>query len=613
LWVPLAWDDNERKTRSIHDYLVIARLKQNVSLQQAQAEMNTIAARLAPQHYQRTGFAVKVVSLHGDLVKKQRPALLVLLAAVGFVMLIACANVANLLLTAATAREKEIAVRAALGAGRSRIVRQLLTESVMLAMAGGGLGVLLASWGVNVLLAISPTDLPRLAEVGINFQVLAFTCAIALLTGVLFGLFPALRASKTNLTQALKDGSRSLAGGGSSQRLRSAIVVTEIALSLVLLVGAGLLLRSFVKLTKVDPGFEPHNVLTMKMNPPRTKYKDGVAVGNFYQQLMEKVQALPGVEAAAAVNSLPLSNESLKGQLTFEGVTANAERADLASAEVDQSAITPDYFKVMNTPLLSGRVFTPQDARGQPLVAIIDEMLARRLWPNASPLGRRLTFGRFPEKVDTWVEIVGVVRRIRHHRLDADVREHVYFPHAQSAKIQMSLVIRTASDSAGMASTVRGAVQSLDPDQPVFRIRTMNEVLAGALAPARFTLWLLLVFAGVAAALAAVGIYGVMAHAVTQRTHEIGVRMALGAQTGDVMRLVIRQGLKLALLGVASGLIVALLLTRVLRELLFDVSATDPLTFGLIALLLSSVTLLACFLPARRAMQVDPLAALRNE
>jgi predicted permease len=612
VWIPYA-EDYAKRGRNHHVLTVIARLRPGVSLAQAQEEMKSIAARLAPLHYTRTGFAVKVVSLHGDIVKKQRPALLLLLAAVSFVLLIVCANVANLLLARAAAREKEIAVRAALGAGRVRLVRQLLTESVMLALVGGALGILLARWGVKALLAVSPADLPRLAEVGINFPVLAFTCAITTLTGILFGLFPAWRASKTNLTQALKDGSRSLAGGVSSQRLRSAISVAEIALSLVLLVGTGLLLRSFLRLTQVDPGFAAHHVLTMKMYPPRTKYQDGVAVANFYQQLLEKIQALPGVEAAAAITDLPLSNDSLGGPLTFEGVTAQAERANLASSEVTQSAITPDYFKTLKTPLLAGRFFTPQDARGKPRVAIIDETLQRRLWPNASPLGRRLTFGRFPDNPEVWVEIVGVVRRIRQHRLDADVREQVYFPHAQSSKIEMTLAIRTTSDPLSLVGAVRGAVQSLDRDQPVYRIRTMAEWMAGALAPARFTLLLLLVFAGVAAALAVVGIYGVISHTVTQRTHEIGVRMALGAQQRDVLRLVIRQGLQLTVTGVALGLLASFALTRVMKTLLFGVSATDPVTFVLIALLLTFVALLACWLPARRAAQVDPLVALKYE
>jgi predicted permease len=610
VWIPYA-EDYAKQDRHSHGLTVIARMKPGVTLDQAQEEMKAIAARLYPLHYTNTGFEVKVVPLHGDIVKKLRPALLVLLAAVGFVLLIACANVANLLLARAAAREKEIVVRAALGAGRIRLVRQLLTEGALLALLGGALGVAMAVWGVDALLALSPADLPRLDETSINIPVLVFTFAIAAMTGALFGLFPALQASKTNLTQSLKDGGRSVAGGVSSQRLRNTIVVAEIALSLVLLIGAGLLMRSFMRLTQVDPGFDAGNVLSVKLSLPRAKYKDGAASANFYQQLLEKIQTLPGVQSAAAISHLPLSNDYWGGTLTFEGVTANAERANLASFEVDQRAISPDYFKTMKTPLLAGRFFTPQDIRhDMPRVAIIDETLARRLWPNASPLGRRLTFGRFPDKPETWIEIVGVVKHIRHHRLDADVREQVYYPALFSG---MTLAIRAKSDPLDMAGAVRGAVQSLDRDQPIYRIRTMEELMAGALAPARFTLLLLAVFAGVAAALAVVGIYGVMSRAVAQRTHEIGVRMALGAQRRDVLRLIIGQGMKLALLGVAIGLVAALLLTRLMRELLFSVSATDPLTFGLIALLLALVALVACYVPSRRATKVDPLVALKYE
>jgi len=612
VWIPYT-DDYAKQPRHHHTLTVIARMKPGVSLRQAQEEMDVIAARLYPLHYTKTGFAVKVASLHGDIVKKMRPALLALLVAVGFVLLIACANVANLLLARSAGRVSEIAVRAALGAGRARLVRQLLTESVLLALFGGALGGLLAVGGVKALLALSPADLPRLDEVGVNFHALAFTCVLTTLTGILFGLFPSLRASRTNLTQALKDGSRNMAGGASSQRIRSAIVVVEIALSLVLLIGAGLLLRSFFGLIKVDPGFDARNVLTIQLRPPRAKYPNGVTVGDFYQRLMEKIQALPGVETAAAISDLPLGSQAASVPLTFEGVTANAERDNLASFEVDERIITSDYFKVMKTPLLDGRFFTPQDVRGQPRVAIIDERLQRRLWPNASPIGRRLTYGRFPDRPGTWIEIVGVVRRIRHHRLDADVREMVYFPHAQSSRIGMTLLIRSTFDPSSMVGAVRGAVQSVDSDQPIYGIRMMDEMVAGALAPARFTLLLLMIFAGVAAALAVVGIYGVMSHAVVQRTREIGVRMALGAQKGDVLRLVIRQGVKLASLGVAGGLGVALLLARLMRELLFGVSATDPLTFGSVALLLILVASLACYIPARRATEVDPLVALRYE
>ena len=612
VWVPYVWD-SVRHGRQHHNLTVIGRIRQGVTLSQAQEEMSTIAEELGRLHYTRTGFAVKVVSLHGDIVKKQRPALLVLLAAVGFVLLIACANVANLLLGRAAAREKEIALRAALGAGRLRLVRQLLTESVMLALLGGALGVLLALWGVAALPALSPADLPRLGEVGMNVPVLAFTCAITTLVGVLFGLFPALRASRTDLTRALKEGSRSLTGGPSSQRLRNTIVVVEIALSLVLLIGAGLLMRSFSWLTQADPGFDRHNVLTMKLNPPRAKYADGAAVASFFQQLVDKIQALPGVKTAAAVQNLPLNNESLSGMLTFEGVTANAERGNLASFEVDQNAITPDYFAVMKTPLLAGRFFTLRDSRGKPRVAIIDEMLARRLWPNADPVGRRLTFGRFPEKAEAWVEIVGVVRRIRHHRLNADVREQVYFPHSQSSKIQMTLTVRTAADPFSMVGGVRGAVQSVDPDQPVYRICTMDEVMGAALAPARFTTLLLMIFAGVAVVLAMVGIYGVISQSVSCRTHEIGVRMALGALRPDILRLVLKQGLFLTLIGVGLGLSGSVVLTRALVGQLFGVSATDPLTFAGVCLLVLLVALLTSLAPARRASRVDPMVALRYE
>ncbi|HSB07966.1 MAG TPA: ABC transporter permease [Blastocatellia bacterium] len=610
VWVPYA-EDYAKKNRDSHGLTVIARMKPGVTLAQAQEEMNGIAGRLYPKYYTHTGFEVKVVSLHGDIVKKMRPALLVLLAAVGFVLLIACANVANLLLGRAAAREKELAIRAAMGAGRSRLLRQLLTESLLLAFLGGAGGVMLAVWGVDALLALSPPDLPRIEEVSIDTRVLAFTFAVAALTGVLFGLIPALKASRISLTQTLKEGSRSVAGGG-GHRLRQLIVVAEIALSLVLLVGAGLLMHSFFGLMRVDPGFDSHNVLTMKVQVPRTRYKDGPAVTAFFQQLLEKIQALPGVESAGAISQLPLSGDYWGGTLTFEGVAANAERGNMASFEVDQRAITPDYFTAMKTPLLEGRFFTSGDVRAKPC-AIIDETLARRLWPDTSPIGRRFTFGRFPEKPDTWIEIVGVVRHIRHHKLDANVREEVYYPHAIVSFTGMSLAIRTTTDPLSMAGAVRDTVRSIDRDQPVYRIRTMDEFVARALAPARFTLVLLLIFAGVAALLAVVGIYGVMSHAVTERTHEIGIRMALGAEARDVLKLVVGQGLLLTLAGVVIGLVASFAATRVMTGLLYGVGATDAVTFAVVPVLLTGVALAASFIPARRAMKVDPMVALRYE
>ena len=611
VWIPYAVD-YAKQERDSHGLTVIGRIKPGVTIAQAQEEMNAIAARLYPIHYTHTGFEVRVVSLHGDIVRKMRPALLVLLGAVGFVLLIACANVANLLLGRAAAREKEMAIRAAMGAGRVRLLRQLLTESVMLSFLGGAIGLGLAVWGVDALLALSPSDLPRIDEVSINVRVLAFTCIVAALTGILFGLVPALNASTIDLTRSLKEGSRSLAGG-TSHWLRSMIVVAEIALSLVLLVGAGLLILSFVRLSRVDPGFDAHNVLTMKMTLPRSKYKDGPAAASFYKGLLEKINALPGVESAAGISQLPLSGDYWGGTLTFEGVTANAERGNLASFEVDQRAITPDYFTTMRTPLLEGRFFTSQDVRGRPNVAIVDETLARRLWPDASPVGRRFTFGRFPEKPPDWVEIVGVVRHIRHHKLDANVREEVYYPHALVSFSQMTLAIRTASEPLSMVGAVRDTVRSLDQDQPVSRIRTMDELVSGALAPARFTMLLLIIFAGVAAALAVIGIYGVMSHAVSQRTHEIGVRMALGAQVSDVLKMTLGQGARLVALGIGAGLFGAFALTRLMASLLFNVSATDSTTFIVISVILAGVALVACFIPARKAAKVDPMVALRYE
>src|SRR5262245_16961140 len=611
VWTPYAVD-YAKQVRYNHGMTVIGRLKHGVTIAQAQAEMDGIGARLDALYYANLGFAVKVVSMHGDIVKRTRPALLMLVGAVGFVLLIACANLANLLLARGAAREKEIAIRAALGAGRLRVVRQLLTESILLALPGGLCGLLLALWGVDMLLRISPPDLPRVEEVSINGWVLLFTLFLTVLTGMIFGLVPALQSSNTNLTNSLKEGSRGVAGSA-RHRLRNAIVVGEVARSLVLLIGAGLVMRSFWHLLKVDPGFDSRRVLAMDLSLSGSKYSDGPPTENFYRQLIEKLQALPGVESAAAISHLPLSQTYSSGTMTFEGVSANAERGNLASFEVDQRVITPDYFKVMKTPLLSGRFFTPQDGTGRPPVVIIDETLARRLWPNVSPLGKRLTYSYFPEQPEFWLEIVGVVKHIRHHRLDADVREQVYFPQAQRQSRSMTLTIRTVSDPLNLVGAVRQAVRSLDPDQPVYQIRTMDGLVANALAPMRFTLLLLTIFAGVAAVLAMVGIYSVMAYLVTQRTHGFGIRMALGARARDMLNLVIRQGMTLTLSGVALGLIASFGLQHVIKGLLFGVSATDPTTFVVISVLLVATALMACYLPARRATKVDPMIALRCE
>ncbi len=612
IWTPYAVD-YAKQHRHSHGMTVIGRLKLGVTLAQAQAEMDAIAARIYPLYYTDSGFAVKVVSMHGDIVKQTRPMLLILLGAVGFVLLIACANVANLLLARATTREKEIAIRAALGAGRRRVMQQLLSESVLLSLPGGLCGVLLAVLGVYALPRLSPGNLPRVDEVSIDGWVLLYTLALTVLTGMLFGLFPAIQSSKIDLTNSLREGSRSVASGVGN-RLRNVVVVGEIALSLVLLLGAGLIMRSFWHLLKVDPGFEPRNVLAMDLSLPRSKYPDGSTTENFYRQALEKVQALPGVESAAAISQLPLVGTSSTGPMTFEGVTANAQRGNLASFEVDQRFITPDYFTVMKTPLLAGRFFTPQDGAGQPRVAIIDETLARRLWPNSSPLGKRMTLDyRFLEKPEPWYEIVGVVKHIRYRRLDADVREQVYFAHAQRQTRDMTLAIRTTSDPLNMVSAVRQGLRSIDPDQPVSQIRTLDQLVANALAPARFTLFLLTIFGSVAGVLAIVGIYSVIAYVVTQRTREIGIRMALGARASDMLYLFIRQGIILTMTGLAIGLVASFALLQSMKGLLYGVSATDPLTFIVTSSALALVALLACWIPARRAAKVDPMIALRAE
>jgi putative ABC transport system permease protein len=611
LWTPYAVD-YKAQDRQSHGLILLGRLNAGVSISQAQSEMDSIAANLYPLYYTDTGFGVKVIPLHEDIVKQIRPALLILLGAVGFVLLIACANVANLLLARSAARQKEITIRAALGARRLHIIRQLLTESLLLALLGSVFGLILAVWGIDALLKLSPDSLPRIEKVGVDFQVFLFTLAVAALTGIVVGLAPALQFSKPDLSQAMKDVVRDAGGGIRGRRLRSAFVVAEIALCLMLLVGAGLMIRSFINLQRVDPGFKADNVLAVKLQLPQTKYRDGAQVSAFYQQLLERVRALPGVEAAATTSHLPLSNENWSGTYTFKDVTANAERDSMASFEADNRIITSDYFRVMGASLVSGRLFNEQDAAGRPMVVIIDDKLARRCWPGEDAVGKKMAFGRFPDNPQ-WVEIVGVVKQIRHDQLSEESREQVYFSHLQRRRGLMNLAIRTTSDPSNLVGAVRSTVYSLDPDQPIYQIRTMSELVAKSLAPARFTLLLVIIFAGVAAALAVIGIYGVMSYASARRTQEIGIRMALGADQSDILKAVMGQGAVLILAGVGAGLAGAAALTRVLSGLLFGVSATDPVTFAVISLVLALAALLACYIPARRATRIDPQVALRYE
>jgi putative ABC transport system permease protein len=608
VWKPLAPDAQTRTARGSFWLPVIGRLKPGVTRAQAQTDMAGIAQRLEQQYPNtNTGFGVNVVLMHEQLVGKMRTALWILLGAVGCVLLIACANVANLLLARAATRQKEVAIRAALGASRGRVVRQLLTESVLLAAAGGVLGLLLARWGLDALVAFAPSDLPRAESISIDRRVLFFTLGLSLLTGLVFGLAPALQSSKLGLGEVLKEGGRS--GGGGGRHTRSVLVVAEIALALVLLVGAGLLLKSSWRLQQVNPGFNPERVLKVRLSLPPSKYPEGTNVVAFYQQLLERLRALPGVKAAGVTSSVLLYKVHNSAGISIEGRPAPSGGS---RPELPLDSVSPSYFQVLGMQLIQGRNFTEQDKRDGLPVAIVNETMARRFWPDEDPIGKRFTFGDAGPQA-RWLTVVGVVRDSRRQGLDAPIRIESFLPYAQRPLRAMEVVLRTTDDPLTMARTVRSAVWSLDGDLPVSEIQTVEQMVGARVASRRFNLLLLGLFALVAVLLAAVGIYGVMSYSVTQRAHEIGIRMALGAQTRAVLSLVIGQGMRLALLGVGIGLAAAVGLTRLMAGLLFGVSATDPMTFGAIALLLVGIALLACYLPARRATKVDPMIALRCE
>ena len=608
LWVPftLAPDKEPRDNRYVS---VVARLKPGVTAAGAQAQLDTINQRLAQTYVEtNSGWTVKVMNLQERLVGSLRLSLLVLLCAVAFVLLIACANVANLLLARATARQKEIAVRTALGASRWRVIRQLLTESVLLSLVGGGFGLLLGLWLTKLLIAVSPANTPRFDEIKPDARVFIFTLALTIITGLVFGLAPALQASRLSLTDGLKEGLRSAAGGSRSNRLRSLLMVSEIALSFILLVGAGLLIKSFIRLREVSPGFNSNNVLVMRLSLPPGKYAQGEPRAQIFRQATERLKALPGVQSAGAVLSLPLGGDTFNVWRAYirEGRPATPEESDNAA----YLAATPDYFRTLQIPLLAGRAFNDQDTEKTTKVVIVNETMARRLWPGASPLGKRITIWRdekFPR------EIVGVVGETK-SSLDSDTGQQMYVPYAQDATWgSLSFVIRTSGDPAATSAAVRSEIRSLDKGLPVWSARTMNDVLMTSVAPRRTPMLLLSAFAAVALLLATIGIYGVTAYYVTQRTQEIGIRMALGAQIGDVLKLVLQSGMALALIGVGAGLVGALLLTRLMKSLLFGVTATDAVTLVSVALCLLITALLACYIPARRATKVDPLVALRYE
>ena len=609
-WMPVASDPGVARLLSNRRgkyFMVLARLKPGVRLEQAGAEMEAIAGRLAAQYPEaNTGWRVRLVPLQEDVVSGIRPALLILLGAVALVLLIACANVANLLLARAGAREHEIVIRQALGAGRARIFRQLLTESLLLSLIGGALGLLLAKWSLDIIVAAWPADLPRLTDVNLDASVLGFTLAVSILTGIVFGLAPALQTSKTVLNESLKEGSRGFTAGARRHRMRGLLVVSEVALSLVLLTGAGLLIKSFVRLLQTDPGYETGRVLTTRLSLSETKYPGPDQQAAVYQQVLQRLGALPGVEAVGAASLLPLGGRDSYNVFRIEG------RAPFAPGQepyIRYQVVSPDYFRAMGIPLRQGRAFTEQDAKGSPPVLIVNEAFARRHLMGEDSLGKRVQIGD-----DSPREIIGIVGDVRHQGLDKETQPEFYVSYLQNPRRNFQLVVRTASsDPATLAASVRSAIKEVDKEQLIGEITPMDTLLARSVAPRRFNMLLLGSFALMALVLASVGVYGVMAYSVTRRTHEIGIRIALGATRKDVLRLVVGQGMLLAFIGVGVGLVGAFVGTRMMESMLYGVSASDPAVFAGVSALLTITALVACYLPARRATKIDPMIALRHE
>ncbi|MBL8171883.1 MAG: ABC transporter permease [Acidobacteria bacterium] len=610
VWLPYQPGEAQLTRRFMHGTNMIARLKSDVPLAQAQTAMSEIASRIEREHQaSHAGTTVTLIPLQEQMVGQVKPILLLLLGAVGFVLLIACANVASLLLTRSLARQKEIAIRAALGAGRGRIVRQLLTESVLLSVAGGVAGLLIARWGIDGLVAMLPQTqlnaLPFLNNLHVDGGILAFACGLSLVTGVVFGLAPALQTARLDLQEALKEGGRSASSSG-RQRLRSTLVVTEIALAVVLLVGAGLMMKSLLRLLQVNLGFNPENVLTMTVALPTSKYSEPQRRIQFHTALQERISALPGVSSVGAVNILPLIGGNTT-RFTIEG-----DPAPPPGQEIEANIRVSDehYFQTLGVPLLAGRFFDARDTADAPDVVIINKSLADRVFAGRDPIGRRLNYGgNFDAEV-----IVGVVGDVKITGLDDAIKPVVYNPLRQAAPLASGFVVRTQVDPAAVINAIRNECRALETDAALFNVRTVEEIMADS--PATFTrrlpALLIGIFAGVALLLAAVGIYGVVAYSVRQQTHDIGIRMALGAQVSDITKMVLRQGLALALAGIGVGTLAAIFLTRLLGSLLFEVKPSDPLTFVVVASVLCAVSLLACWVPARRAAKVDPLDALRE-
>ncbi|HEY9233145.1 MAG TPA: ABC transporter permease, partial [Blastocatellia bacterium] len=609
---PFALTPQQASNRQSHGNLTVARLKDGVSLAQAQADMDALAARLEQQYPQtNTGRGVALYTLLDDTVRIYKAALLTSLLAVGFVLLIACANVANLTMARAASRSKEIALRLALGASRWRIIRQLITESVMLAIFGGAAGILLALWGVDTLKAAMPGDTVRYIigwkNIHINLTVLGYTLGLSLLVGLIFGLAPALQASKPDLNETLKEGGGKTTASG-HHRLRSVLVVSEVALALMLLVGAGLMMKSFWQILKTNPGFNGDNVLTMRMTLPRAKYKNEAQQRSFYEQLSRQVAALPGIETVGLTNYIPLGGSNSSDGFLVEGLPDPPPGQGFIGR---YRVCTPDYFKAMGIQLLSGRDFTEQDTATSPPVAIINETMARQYWPNGDAIGKRFRLDG-PIDSNPWRVVVGIIRDVK-FELNLAVTPEYYFPLAQDPWASMVLVAHTTGEPLALTSAIRAEVQALDKDQPVFEVQTMQQARAASTMAFSFSGTLLSIFAGVALLLAGVGIYGVMSYSVAQRTHEIGIRMALGARPADVLKMVIGHGLGLTVAGLTIGSVGAWFLMKLMASLLFEVSANDLTIFAGVPFILMAVALVACFVPARRATKVDPMIALRYE
>jgi predicted permease len=615
--LPFPMQPDAAQNRDHEDYNIIGRLKPGVTVARAQAEMDTLTARLRRDHTQQYpsngGLTFGIVPLQEQVVGDARRTLIILLGAVAFVLLIACANVANLLLSRAVARQKEIAVRTALGASAMRIVRQLLTESVLLAVCGGALGVILSLLSIHWIRVLGPKSVPRLSDIGIDRGVLIFTLSLSLFSGIVFGLAPALRVANIDLRSILSDGTRGSAGTGAvwgrGNNLRRLLVISELALSVVLLIGAGLLIRSFAQLQGVAPGFNPHNVLTLELTTNGQRYKDRATVLATYRQLNERLESIPGVSAAGGITSLPLSEMFAWGPITIEGRMPPPGENFI---NADERIVSGHYFEAMQIPLRQGRWFNEPDTPTSQKVAIIDEYFAEQYWPHEDPLGKRIRTGGLDSK-EPWITIVGVAGRIKQDALDSDPRIAFYMPHSQYTTSAMNVVLRSNVAPATLTSAIKKELRAVDPDLPIYNVRTMEDRVRDSLARRRFSMVMLGLFAFLALAIATIGIYGVMAYMVSQGTREIGIRLALGATPAHILRLVVRQGMVLAAVGVGIGLIGAFALTRLMGSLLFGVQSTDPLTFVVIAMLLAVIALLASYIPARRAARIDPMVSLRCE